>query len=69
MTITIHCNNPYRANRVRNYFYNKGVHTMLCNEDTEVSLFDLGRDQADFLLSAFTKHFHLKPATTAAVAS
>ena len=69
MTITISCNNPYRTYRVRNYFCNQGVHTMLCNEDTEVSLFNLDRDQADFLLAAFAKHFHLKPATTAAVAS
>ena len=41
MTITINCNNQYRANRVHNYFYNKGVQCMLCNDDTEVSLFDL----------------------------
>ena len=69
MTITISCNNPYRAYRVRNYFYNKGVHTMLCNDETEVFLFCLDRDQADFLLTAFTKHFRLKPATPTAVAS
>ena len=69
MTITIKCNNPYRAYRVRNYFYNKGVHTMLCNDETEVSLFDLGRDQAELLLAAFTKRFHLVPATAHAMAS
>ena len=69
MTITIKCNNPYRANRVHNYFYNKGVQVMLCNDETEVSLFNLERAEADFLLAAFTKHFHLKPATTTAVAS
>ena len=41
MTITINCNNPYRANRVHNYFYNKGVQVMLCNDETSVSLFNL----------------------------
>ena len=69
MTITINCNNQYRANRVHNYFYNKGVQCMLCNDDTEVSLFDLTRDEAELLLTAFTKHFHLKSATTLAMAS
>ena len=69
MTITINCNNPYRANRVHNYFYNKGVQVMLCNDETEVSLFNLDRDQAELLLAAFTKHFHLKPASTLAMAS
>ena len=42
---------------------------MLCNGDTEVSLFSLDRDQVELLLAAFTKHFHLKPATTLAMAS
>ena len=69
MTISINCNNPYRANRVHNYFYNKGVQVMLCNDETSVSLFNLDRDQVELLLAAFTKHFHLKPATTLAMAS
>ena len=69
MTITINCNNQYRANRVHNYFYNKGVQCMLCNDDTAVSLFNLDRDQAELLLAAFTKRFHLKPAAALAMAS
>ncbi len=69
MTITIKNSNPYLVNRFRNYFYNKGVQCMLCNDDTEVSLFDLKRDEAELLLGAFTKHFHLKPASTLAMAS
>lgn len=69
MTITISSNNPYRAYRVRNYFYNKGVNAMLCNNETEVTLFDLNHTEADLLLAAFTKHFHLKPASTLAMAS
>ena len=69
MTITINCNNPYRANRVHNYFYNKGVQVMLCNDETEVSLFNLSRDQAELLLAAFTKRFHLVPFSTNAMAS
>ena len=39
MCITIKINNPYLMNRVHNYFYNKDVQTMLCNDETEVSLF------------------------------
>jgi hypothetical protein len=35
---------------------------MSSNDETEVSFFNLSRDEADFLLAAFTKHFHLKPA-------
>ena len=62
MYITIKINNPYLMNRVHNYFYNKDVQTMLCNDETEVSLFNLNRDEAGFLLAAFTKHFNLKPA-------
>ena len=69
MTISISSSNPYLVNRIRNYFYNKGVQCMLCNDDTEVSLFDLKRDEAELLLAAFTKHFHLKPASTVAMAS
>ncbi len=69
MTITIKNSNPCLVNRIRNYFYNKGVQCMLCNDDTEVSLFDLNRTEAELLLAAFTKHFHLKPASTLAMAS
>ena len=69
MTISISNSNPCLVNRIRNYFYNKGVQCMLCNDDTEVSLFDLERDEAELLLAAFTKHFHLKPASTLAMAS
>ena len=61
MCITIKINDQFQINRFRNYFYNKDVQTMLCNDETEVTLFDLNRDEADFLLAAFTKHFHLKP--------
>jgi hypothetical protein len=42
---------------------------MLCNDETEVSLFELDRDEAELLMAAFTKHFHLKSATTLAMAS
>ena len=69
MMITIKNSNPYLMNRIHNYFHNKGVQCMLCNDDTEVSLFSLDRDQVELLLAAFTKHFHLKPATTLAMAS
>ncbi len=69
MTISIKNRNQYLVNRIRNYFYNKGVQVMLCNDETEVMLFDLDRTEAELLLAAFTKHFHLKPATTLALAS
>ena len=69
MTISISNSNPYLVNRIHNYFYNKGVQCMLCNDDTEVSLFDRERDEAELLLAAFTKHFHLMPASTLAMAS
>ena len=69
MTISIKNSNPDLVNRFRNYFYNKGVQCMLCNDETEVSLFDLNRTEAELLLAAFTKHFHLKPASTLAMAS
>ena len=62
MTISIKINNPYLMNRAHNYFYNKKVQTMLCNNETELTLFNLDRNKADLLLIAFTKHFHLKPA-------
>ena len=62
MTISIKINNPYLMNRAHNYFYNKNVQTMLCNNETELTLFNLDRNKADLLLIAFTKHFHLKPA-------
>ena len=69
MTITIKNSNPCLVNRIRNYFYNKGVQCMLCNDDTAVSLFNLDRDQDELLLAAFTKRFHLKPAAALAMAS
>ena len=69
MTISISIRNPNLVNRYRNYFYNKGVQCMLCNEETEVTLFDLNRAEAELLLAAFTKHFHLKPASALAMAS
>ena len=69
MTISIKNSNPNLVNRFRNYFYNKGVQCMPCNDETEVSLFDLNRTEAELLLAAFTKHFHLKPASTLAMAS
>lgn len=61
MTITIKINNPYLMNRAYNYFYNKNVQTMLCNNETELTLFNLDRIDAELLLIVFTKHFHLKP--------
>lgn len=69
MTISIKNSNPCLVNRIRNYFYNKGVQCMLCNDETEVTLFNLNRAEAELLLAAFTKHFHLKPATSLALAS
>ena len=69
MTISIKNRNPYLVNRFHNYFYNKGVQCMLCNDETEVTLFDLNRTEAELLLAAFTKHFHLKSASTLAMAS
>lgn len=61
MTISIKINNPYLMNRAHNYFYNKNVQTMLCNNETELTLFNLERTEAELLLNAFTKHFHLNP--------
>ena len=69
MMITIKNSNPYLMYRIHNYFHNKGVQCMLCNDDTEVSLFGLDHDEVELLLAAFTKHFHLKPATALAMAS
>ena len=69
MTITIKNSNPYLVNRIHNYFYNKSVQCMLCNDETEVYIFSLNRAEAELLLAAFTKHFHLKPATSLALAS
>ena len=69
MTITIKNSNPYLVNRIHNYFYNKSVQCMLCKDETEVTLFNLNSAEAELLLAAFTKHFHLKPATTLAMAS
>ena len=62
MTISIRINNPYLMNRAHNYFYNKNVQTMLCNNETELTLFNLNRTESELLLKAFAKHFHLKPA-------
>ena len=61
MTITIKINNPYLMNRAHYYFYNKNVQTMLCNNETELTLFNLDCTETELLLNAFTKHFHLKP--------
>lgn len=69
MMITIKNSNPYLMYRIHNYFHNKGVQCMLCNDDTEVSLFGLDHDEVELLLAAFTKRFHLKPATALAMAS
>ena len=69
MTISIKNSNPNLVNRFRNYFYNKGVQCMLCNDETEVTLFELNRTEAELLLAAFTKHFHLKSASSLAMAS
>ena len=69
MTITIRNSNPYLVNRIHNYFYNKSVQCMLCNDETEVTLFNLNSAEAELLLAAFTKHFHLKPASSLAMAS
>ena len=60
MTITIKNSNPYLVNRIHNYFYNKSVQCMLCNDETELTLFGLNRAEAELLLAAFTKHFHLR---------
>ena len=62
MTISIRTNNPYLMNRAHNYFYNKNVQTMLCNNETELTRFNLDRTEAELLLIAFIKYFHLKPA-------
>ena len=62
MTISIKINNPYLMNRAHNYFYNKKVQTMLCNNETELTLFNLNHCETELLLNAFTKHFHLTPA-------
>lgn len=61
MTISVKINNLYLMNRAHNYFYNKNVQTMLCNNETELTLFNLNPTETELLLSAFTKHFHLKP--------
>ena len=62
MTITIKINNPYLMNRAHNYFCNKNVQTMLCNNQTELTLFNIDRTEAENLLIAFPKHCPLKPA-------
>ena len=60
MTITITSRDINHILRYQNYFYNKDLHTMRCNDDTEVSVFDLDNTQAEMLLHTFLKHFHLK---------
>ena len=62
MTITIKINDQFQINQFHYYFYNKNVQTMLCNNETELTLFNLDRTEAELLLIAFIKHFHLKPA-------
>ncbi len=62
MTISIKINDQFQINRFHNYFYNKNVQTMLCNNETELTLFNLDRTESELLLKAFAKHFHLKPA-------
>ena len=57
MTISIKINNPYLMNRAHNYFYNKKVQTMLCNNETELTLFNLDRTEAELLLITFTNEF------------
>ncbi len=69
MTISITINNPYLMNRAHNYFYNKNVQTMLCNNETELTLFNLSRTDAELLINSFTKHFHLKPVMQHALAA
>ena len=59
-TITVSSSNINNILRFHNYFYNKDLHSMRCNDDTEVSVFELDTIQADLLLNAFLKHFHLK---------
>ena len=49
MTITIKINNPYLMNRAHNYFCNKNVQTMLCNNQTELTLFNLDRTETENL--------------------
>ena len=62
MTITIKINDQFQINHFHNYFYNKNVQTMLCNNETELTRFNLDRTEAELLLIAFIKYFHLKPA-------
>ena len=63
MQITIHCPNPQFTQIVRNYFADNNVQCMISNNETEVSLFDIDREQADYLLHAFIKQFKLKNTT------
>ncbi len=69
MTVSISIKNPDRVYRFRNYFANKGVNCMICNDESEVTLFDLSASEAEFLLNAFTKHFHLSRVAQLAHAS
>lgn len=69
MTVSISIKNPDRVYRFRNYFANKGVNCMICNDESEVTLFDLSASEAEFLLNVFTKHFHLSRVAQLAHAS
>ena len=69
MTVSISTNDPDSVYRFRNYFVNKDVSCMICNDESEVSLFDLNAREAEFLLNAFTKHFHLRRVAQLAHAS
>jgi len=69
MHITIHCPNPLFTRLVRNHFVDQGIECMICNNETEVALFDIDLNQVEFLISAFVKQFHLKNARHAATAA
>lgn len=60
MTITVKSNSVNNITRYHNYFCNKGLHCMKCNNGTEVTVFDLDPVQAEMLIKAFAKHFRLK---------
>ena len=69
MTISIKINNQIKINRAHNYFYNKNVQTLLCSNETELTLFNLDQAEAEQLIIAFAKHFHLKPAMQHSIAA
>lgn len=60
MQITITCPNALFTQRARKYFSAKNVECMICNNETELSIFNIDRSQADYLIHAFVKRFHLK---------